>query len=108
MSEEVSTVENHVVVTQENIPDVLPKVKRPRTPKLVLTEEEKTFIKDNALVLHDEQAKAAFVAKFGRQIAIGQYRDERKALGIKKAPGRGPCKLARPKDVPSAQSQTVL
>lgn len=106
MSEEV--VQNQELTTQEVPAPVVKKERKPRVPKLVLTEEEKTFVKDNALVLHDEQAKAAFVAKFGRQIAIGQYRDERKALGIKKAPGRGPCKLARPKDVPSAQSQTVL
>ena len=60
----------------------------------VWTPLEEEFVKKNSRNLTDEVGAAQLSQIVGRLITTSAWRKKRQQLGIKKAPGRGICKLA--------------
>lgn len=58
------------------------------------TEEEKEFIRQNAHKSFDSELANELARMSGRKITIKAVRKQRRKLQIKKAPGRGCCKIA--------------
>jgi len=59
----------------------------------VWNEVERQFIRDNAGKITDEEGARLLSEIAGRAITIHAWRKQRQKLGLKKAPGRGVCKL---------------
>ena len=57
------------------------------------TEEEKSFIKDNAHRLKDEEMAAELTKRFGRKVSFSGTRKQRQRMKIKKSGGKGVCRV---------------
>ena len=66
------------------------------------SENEKTFIRDNAHCMKDKDIAAALTEQSGRQVTLQAVRKMRQKLGVKKKCGRGICKIQE-----SVPTQTV-
>lgn len=62
----------------------------------VWTPIEEQFIKENAGRVSDEVGAAQLSKIVGREITVYAWRKKRQKMGLRKAPGRGVCKLAPP------------
>lgn len=62
----------------------------------VWTENEKTFIANNCGKVTDAEGARQLSLISGRPVSIHAWRKQRQKLTIKKAPGRGVCRLAQP------------
>lgn len=62
----------------------------------VWTETEDNFVRQNAALLKDHEMAAALTRLTGRTVTEAAIRRKRTQLGIKKKPGRGVCRVARP------------
>jgi len=59
----------------------------------VWTSIEEQFIRDNAAVLTDQEGAIQLGQVMGRPISTYAFRKKRQKLGLKKAHGRGVCRL---------------
>ena len=60
----------------------------------VWSQTERDFIARNAGVITDVEGARQLSAISGRTISVHAWRKQRQKLGVKKAPGRGVCRLA--------------
>lgn len=56
---------------------------------------EEDFIRQNADTMTDKNGAAKLSEIVGRIVTVYSWRKKRQKLGLRKAPGRGVCKLAR-------------
>ena len=62
------------------------------------TKEELDFVRANAAVLTDKDGAEKLSSATGRYVSLHSYRKKRQLMGIKKAHGRGICRLFLAKD----------
>jgi len=63
----------------------------------VWNEIERQFIRENAANVTDEEGARLLSDIAGRTITVHAWRKQRQKMGLKKAPGRGVCKLEKEK-----------
>ena len=63
----------------------------------VWNEIERQFIRENAGNVTDENGARLLSEIAGRTITVHAWRKQRQKMGLKKAPGRGVCKLDKEK-----------
>ena len=61
----------------------------------VWTEQEKTFIRENAAMMTDKVLAIKLSQITGRNVTLQAVRKQRQAMGISKQPGRGICALVK-------------
>ena len=61
----------------------------------VWSEQEKVFIRNNSGNITDAEGARQLSAISGRTISVHSWRKQRQKLELKKAPGRGVCRLAK-------------
>jgi len=64
----------------------------------VWTEMEEQFIRENANKVTDEVGCAQLSEIVGRPISVYAWRKKRQKMGMRKAPGRGVCRILRPNE----------
>lgn len=62
------------------------------------TEADKSFVRENAHVLKDQEIANCLSERTGRKVSLEAVRKMRQKLGIKKKCGRGICKLNTPEE----------
>lgn len=61
----------------------------------IWTNEEEQFIRSNADKLTDKEGAKQLSAITGRRVTVYSWRKKRQLLGLRKAPGRSVCSLAK-------------
>jgi ribosomal protein S13 len=75
-------------------------------PKTVFTQEERDFVRDNASILTDKQGAIKLSETLGKAMSVNTYRSIRHELGIKKARGRGVCRIVTAEATPVVAATT--